>query len=96
MCIEVSGKMINKQGFGKEFIKAREEYFEGEFNEGTRHGDGKIINKKYEVIENEWRSGAASDTYKSKHLTTKDEYEKCVNRLVKAKQKTKPDVFIIV
>ena len=87
--------MINKHGFGKEYIKKNNEFYQGEFDGGYRNGNGRLITNELEVYDALFSRGDVVLPLKTNKHIMRSKYTNMIQNFVQDKNKQKPHLIIL-
>ena len=88
--------MINKQGFGREYISKLNEFYQGEFDIGYRNGKGRLITNDLEVYDAEFLRGDIVQPAKTSKYILRNKYSQIVQSFIKSsKNCRKPHLMIL-
>lgn len=79
-----------KSGFGKEYIKSKNELFQGEFDSNFRNGQGRLITGKLEVFDGQFRRNELEYPTTTNKFIKMSTYEKMVHSFMKKRDKLTP------
>lgn len=91
----VVGTMINKTGYGKEYIATRNEFYQGEFENGLRNGRGRLITDQLQVFDGEWKKDEILPPIESDKYIQRKVYEKMIYYFLKKQDTKEPHIVII-
>ena len=90
-----AGTTINKTGYGKEYIASKNEFYQGEFENGFRNGKGRLITNELQVFDGEWRKDEMISPTESNKYIQRKVYEKMIYYFLKKQDTKEPHLVII-